>query len=193
MCKYSDEIQSMYFGSSRRQISLHTGVIYKDSDTVVSFCTASDNLKHGPAAIWAHMDRVLKHITQSNNYKTIHFISDGPTTQYRNKTNIFLWNSRITKYGVKFSTWNTLRHDMGNGRRVVFVGRSKRAADQQVLLKKRDITCAKDFVELLTATDTTIKVFIVTGKAIADIEATLPAVLKPVPNMMKIHQVCFTG
>ena len=60
-------------------------------------------------------------------------------------------------------------------------------------MKKRDITCAKDFVELLTATDTTIKVFLVTGKAIADIEATLPAVLKPVPNMMKIHQVCFTG
>jgi len=73
MCKYSDEIQSMHFGSSLRQISLHTGVIYKDSDTVVLFCTASDNLKHGPAAIWPHMDPVLEHITQGITTKS--FIS----------------------------------------------------------------------------------------------------------------------
>ena len=48
--KYESEIQSMHYGASRRQISLHTGVAYIWTD-IYPFCTVSDCLKHGPAAI----------------------------------------------------------------------------------------------------------------------------------------------
>ena len=42
-CKYSSEIQSMLFGSSQKQISLHMGVVYSKGREL-SFCTVSDCL-----------------------------------------------------------------------------------------------------------------------------------------------------
>ena len=53
-CKYQEEIQSIHFGASQRQVSQHTGVIYTKGATE-SFCSFSDNLKHGPVGIWAHL------------------------------------------------------------------------------------------------------------------------------------------
>ncbi|KAG8177528.1 hypothetical protein JTE90_023433 [Oedothorax gibbosus] len=52
--KLAKEIQS-YFGSSRNQATLHTGIIYVDKK-VISFATVSDSPDHSPAAIWAHSD-----------------------------------------------------------------------------------------------------------------------------------------
>ena len=52
-CKYQKEIQSVHFGASQKQISLHTGVAHTKVATIL-FATVSDNLKHRPPAIWAH-------------------------------------------------------------------------------------------------------------------------------------------
>ena len=41
-CGYSSEIQSVHFGASHNQATLHTGILYVDQDTV-SFCTISDS------------------------------------------------------------------------------------------------------------------------------------------------------
>lgn len=64
VCKYNEEIQSAHFGASKKQISLHTGVIYakcegKDVQTH-SFCTVSNNQDHQAHAIWAHLTPTLK-------------------------------------------------------------------------------------------------------------------------------------
>ncbi|KAH3833674.1 hypothetical protein DPMN_106987 [Dreissena polymorpha] len=42
-CKYNEEIQSIHFGASQRQVSLHTGVLYIEN-AIQSFCSLSDNL-----------------------------------------------------------------------------------------------------------------------------------------------------
>lgn len=42
-CKYSAEPQSVHFGASRKQITLHTGVIY-GKDFKEGFCTLSPSL-----------------------------------------------------------------------------------------------------------------------------------------------------
>ena len=111
-CKYSSEIQSTHFGSSKRQISIHTGVAYT-RDKTVSFATVSDCLKHGPAAIWAHLDPVLNHLRDMSPkpLKLIHFVSDGPTTQYRSKTKFFHFSKKIYEYG----TWNFWESGHGKG------------------------------------------------------------------------------
>jgi len=81
-CKYSEEIQSMHFGASQRQVSLHTGVLYT-KDNTDSFCSLSDNLKHGPAGIWAHLIPVLQWAKEKyTDVENVCFVSDGPTTQY---------------------------------------------------------------------------------------------------------------
>jgi len=53
--KYASEIQPVHFGGSKRLIGLHTGVVYMQNN-IHTFCTVSDCLKYGPAAIWAHLE-----------------------------------------------------------------------------------------------------------------------------------------
>jgi hypothetical protein len=37
---------------------------------------------------------------------TLHLWSDGPTTQYRNKTNFYLFSTLLHDWGFKVGTWN---------------------------------------------------------------------------------------
>lgn len=91
ICKLNEEVQAMHFGSSKTQITLHTGVFYlKDTEKPVSFCSISPNNSHNPEAIWAHLDPVLKYIKlHYPEVDNIHFFSDGPTSQYRQKKPFF--------------------------------------------------------------------------------------------------------
>ena len=87
--KFSEELQSFHFGGSRQQITLHTAVAYVKEDGElknVKFCTVSESLKHDVPAIWAHLTPVLKHLKEKYAVDVLHFISDGPSTQYQNKT-----------------------------------------------------------------------------------------------------------
>ena len=82
LSKMSKEIQSMHFGASKSQITLHTGVYYvKQQSNPTSFCTVSDSVNHSPAGIWAYLgpvlDEIQRHFPQID---TIHFFSDGPST-----------------------------------------------------------------------------------------------------------------
>lgn len=61
--KCSTEIQSMHFGASKSQISLHTGVMhYRNGNEIKcqSFCTNSDNIDHMAYAVWAHLEPILE-------------------------------------------------------------------------------------------------------------------------------------
>lgn len=72
-CKYDKEIQSVHFGPSQTQITLHTGVIYYKGDCTTSFCTVSDCTNHGPPAIWANLNPVLANVKEINpNIDTIY-------------------------------------------------------------------------------------------------------------------------
>lgn len=102
VCKLHSEIQSMHFGASKKQLTLHTGVAYTGNKTAKpkTFCTVSESLHHGPAAIWAHLKPVIEDIKTSEPIiDTIDFFSDGPTTQYRQKGNFYLFSTEIHKMG----------------------------------------------------------------------------------------------
>lgn len=97
-CKYHNEVQAMHF--IKDQITLHTGVLYLQNEKPVSFCSISPNNEHCPEAIWAHLDPILKYIRSAiPNVTTLHFFSDGPTTQYRQKKNFYLFSKNIYEYG----------------------------------------------------------------------------------------------
>ena len=52
-CKLQSEIQSMHFGASQRQISVHTEIAYT-KNKLWPFATVSDCLVHSPAGILGH-------------------------------------------------------------------------------------------------------------------------------------------
>lgn len=189
-CKYSTEIQAMHFGGSRNLLSLHTGVLYV-ADDIIPFCMVSDCLRHDPAAIWAHLHPILQSVTSGRKLKSIHFISDGPTTQYRNKNNFYLWATQISNYGFQKSSWNFLEAAHGKGPADGIGATVKRAADQNVIIRKCDITCAKDFISVLRENSATSKVrlYLVSEEMITAYDKDIPDKLQPVPSTMKIHQV----
>ena len=100
-----------------RNISLHTVVYYVGHDGEANtFCTISESLQHDPAAIWAHLDPVLDKIQNKHpEIDTIHYLSDGPYTQYKQKANFFLFTQSLSQRGMTFGTWNFFESGHGKG------------------------------------------------------------------------------
>lgn len=77
VAKYAKEVQSVHFGDSKRQLSLHTGVRYSNYEgqpQTACFTTVSNNLDHQSHAIWAHLEPILKRSAiQYPNVEAIHF------------------------------------------------------------------------------------------------------------------------
>ncbi|CAC5388399.1 unnamed protein product [Mytilus coruscus] len=120
VCKMSEEIQSMHFGASKKQLSLHTGVYYV-SNYQKTFCTVSENLQHGPAGIWAHLKPILKRIKQE---------SPGVTS-------------------LKYSVMDQQPTGHGKGIPDAVGGALKRHADTEVKFGK-DITNADIFLDCMS-------------------------------------------
>lgn len=89
--KFNEEIQSYHFGGSRTQITLHTSVVYLIDPEVgvmksYSICSISECNRHDAGAVWAHITPVLGYIKEiSSLIDTVHFVSDSPSSQYRNR------------------------------------------------------------------------------------------------------------
>lgn len=60
-CKYQSEVQACHFGQNLPQITLHTGMYYIKGGKA-GFCTLSESKRQDAAAIWTHMNPVLKDI-----------------------------------------------------------------------------------------------------------------------------------
>ena len=211
ICKQSSEVQSAHFGASKQQVSLHTGVMYKKicneivsedvnhgniaTDTsmsvtepeCISFCSVSASYRHDACAIWAHLKPVLNLITDCPEIDTIHMYSDGPTTQYRNKTNLFLMAHFASEYGFKAVTWTFCESGHGKGPADGIGGVIKRTADRAVA-NGADISNAEMLIQFLRSSATKVHIFEVLEADIEKVDA-VPSTLKPIPNTMQVHQV----
>jgi len=83
--------------------------------------------------IWAHLDPVLKMIQENHsNVTCLHFFSDGPASQYKQKANFYLWSTVPFKKGFSTTTWNFFEANHGKGA-PDGIGRTlKRTADNLV-------------------------------------------------------------
>ena len=74
----------MNFGANRVQLSLHTGMFYMSKGSQGS--TLSASLRYDASAVIAHLKKILSHfIMQNPSINSIRFMSDSPSTQYRNR------------------------------------------------------------------------------------------------------------
>ncbi|XP_037395079.1 uncharacterized protein LOC108426002 isoform X1 [Pygocentrus nattereri] len=149
-CKYHKEIQSVHFGGSHQQASLHTGVLYVAGDQAPqSFCTISPSRRHDPVAIWAHLDPILNQVREQHpDVCTLHFFSDAPATQYRQKGNFFHLSTEPFKYGFKQISWHFFEASHGKGAPDGVGGALKRTADK-IVAHGEDIPNAQTLYEKL--------------------------------------------
>lgn len=110
LCKYETEVQSVHFGASKKQITLQTGAFFYQTHSqikCISFCITSDCRKHDAASIWVHMEPIFKLLNEYvPNLKAVYFQSDGPSTQYKNRNNFYLFLNYCNISKFKYSTWN---------------------------------------------------------------------------------------
>ncbi|CAH0553686.1 unnamed protein product [Brassicogethes aeneus] len=193
-CKYSAEIQSMHFGGSRQQVSLHTVVVYYKSKGNLkkeSICTMSDSLRHNPEAILVHLKAVFKLISEKlPRLSTIHFISDGPSTQYRNCKMFQIIGSLIKSYlpgTLNSIIWNYTERGHGKGAPDGVGGCVKRTADSLIAMG-HDIENFTKLVDMVSENMKKIKIVSVPQQEIESLKLNM-ANIKPFKGTLQVHQV----
>ena len=192
--KYSTEIQSVHFGASKKQASLQTGVFYYKTSSGkiehISFASFSDCLRHDASAIWALLapvlELVLAHVPL---LELIHFQSDGPSNQYKNKTNFFLFKKWCKNKKVK-GTWNFTGAGHGKSGADSVGGFLKDFLDTLVACGK-DVRSAKEMDDLSKENNIKTKTFVVTEEEIKSYDCLIPEKLKAVCQTKLIHQVIY--
>ncbi|GBP84581.1 hypothetical protein EVAR_64611_1 [Eumeta japonica] len=196
LTKYAEEIQAFHFGGSRQQISLHTVVTYTKEDPsgevkTTCYCSMSQNLSHSPPAIWAHLQPILNKLPSE--VEILHFWSDGPVTQYRNKYMFYFLVAHLIEFypAITHFTWNY--HEAGHGKGAPDgVGAvCKRSADRLVG-SGNDISSLNDLSEAIQKTCPNINVYLIDDMNILEKEALLATAkeqIKTFPGTLRVHQV----
>ncbi|XP_013189980.1 uncharacterized protein LOC106134461 [Amyelois transitella] len=185
-CKQSEEIQAVHFGGSRNQVTLHTCVLYRKNANPRSICSVSPSNEHGPGAIWAHLDPIMK-LCKGFNIKNIHIFSDSPATQYRQKHNFYLFQKNIKEYKYEYATWNFFEASHGKGPADGVGGALKRQLDNHIS-HGNDIINAKEAYEYLLI-NSRVKMFYINENNIQNMMKMIPKNVIPIKGTMKIHQI----
>ena len=167
-CGYSSEIQSVHFGVPHNQATLHTGILYVNQVTV-SFCTISDSRHHDPAAIWSYLSPVFEYIQHNHSeVNTVHFVSDGPTTQYRQKKNFYLFCTQLYKEGFAgggFWNFSEAGHSKGAADGV---GDVLKCTADNIISRGQYLLDSVTLFHALVNTGTSVKLFLVLHCVIVD-------------------------
>ena len=189
-CKLNREVQAFHFGGNRKQATVHSCVAYT-SDGVQSYATISGSLRHDERAVWAHLEPVVKDVLGSRNPRptTLHVMSDGPVTQYRNKKNFYLMSTIPFLLGFKQVTWNFSEKSHGKGAPDGVGGAVKRIADTSVNMGA-DIQTPDEFYRFLKRQESSkIKFFWVCEEDIRKYDESVPEVVPLVKGTLGIHQI----
>ncbi len=143
----------------------------------------------GPAAIWTHLSPVLDLVKSSYpNVTVVHFFNDGPSTQYRQKGNFYLFCTKLQQYGFQSGTWNFLEASHGKGAPDGIGGFLKRTADRLVSHGK-DIPNAELLFGALLDVQMSVKLFYISEENIDEAVKSMPNNLQWCHQPMRIHQV----
>lgn len=192
--KYNSEVQSVHFGCSREQLTLHTAVIYYRSGETQYFCSVSNSLRHDASAVWAHLVPILREIEETvPTVSVLHVVSDSPSGQYRNKK-IFYIMSQLASYISTLTrvVWYYSECGHGKGAPDGVGGVLKRTADQLVAFGT-DITNIDTLVDSLKSAVKGVKIVTVQDYEITEKDWLLPNTLKAFPGTLKVHQAIWSA
>ncbi|XP_074040073.1 uncharacterized protein [Leptinotarsa decemlineata] len=182
LCKYACEPQSVHFGASRKQITLHTG-----------FCTVSACLRHDAAAVLANICPVIEHYQTKHdidNIDILHFLSDSPSTQYRNKKMFYYIQTYLPILfpNIKQISWNYSEAGHGKGAPDGIGAAVKRCADRLVEFNT-DIDTFDKFSQKVTENLPNIYICVIEEQDIQKCKEVLPKNIPCCVGTIKTHQI----
>ena len=132
-CQTQEEIQSAYW--DKTAITLHpAAVFFKENGSLEhkSIVCISDDEKHNADAVFAFMKELITQVKSCcPKLKLLHYWTDSPTSQYRNKTIFTLLSLHQQLFSVKAS-WNYFEAGHGKGPCDGIGGTAKRMADEAI-------------------------------------------------------------
>lgn len=190
-CQSQDEIQSAYWNSS--SVTLHPVVVYYKSDTELqhkNYVFVSDLQQHNAKAVTAILTKlvplILSEITGTSH---LHYWTDSPTSQYRNRYIFDLICRHEQLFSVPAS-WNYFEAGHGKGPCDGIGGAAKRQASEAVRQGKATIQDAQEFYNWAKSSERSIKYLFYSTEEYNTAEKILSArVVRPIPGTMKTHAV----
>lgn len=198
-CRGLDEVQSAYW--SQTQVTLHPTVIYSSNGEEPaqhsSYVYVSDDLNHNANTVITFVKDLIEKVKEIDpDVKAIHYWTDGPTSQYRNKTVFYLIANHKESFGID-AYWNFFEAGHGKGPCDGIGGVTKRSADIAMKSGRCSIQDASDFYAWSQSDACNLKSisFTYIDKAVCEENSveisTWPA--KPVKGTMKVHAVIGRG
>ena len=195
-CKSVEEIQTAYWNQTG--VTLHPVVVYykKNGETQhKSYVVVSDEMSHFPSTVHAFIDKLIPELKLlSPELSFIHYWTDGPTSQYRNRQCFFTVANHRELYGVG-ARWNYFEVGHGKGPCDGLGGTTKRMADEAVRCQKNVIQDAHDFFKWATSSNMKAVTFIfVSTEECKSMDNILKVRdVKPVKGTFKLHVVSGIG
>lgn len=196
-CRSHEEVQSAYFNMT--SVTLHPTVVYWKNEngdlTHKSFVTVSDEMSHKSSTVLAFLDDLIPELKKIDDQLTvIHYWSDSPSSQYRNKFMFDAVANHEVLYGCR-ARWNYFESGHGKGPCDGLGGTCKRMADEAIRSGKAVIVDAKGFYEwgkTSSLTNVTFR-FVSSEKCMAKAKVLTEKTIKPVKGTMKLHAVIGQG
>ena len=125
---------------------------------------------------------------QDHTIDTLHVLSDGPATQYHNRSNCFLMSSVPYTWGFKRVTWNFSERSHGKGAPDGVGGVLKHKADMHVF-GGSDLQTPRDLFDYLQQSTENVTVKWIEEEHISAMDEMLPSSVPPVTGISSTPQV----
>ena len=196
ICRSLDEVQTAYWNQTA--VTLHPIVVYFKSEKNElkhkSFVVVSDVMSHSAGTVCSFLDAVIPLLKEiDKDLHEIHYWTDSPSSQYRNRYIFQAIMDHKEKYGIA-ARWNYFEAGHGKGPCDGVGGTTKRMADEAIRQGTCSIQDAQEFYEW--AVSSTMKdihfVFVPKDTCERKQGEFAQMVTKPVKNTMKLHAVVGT-
>lgn len=193
-CVHADEIQTAYF--DKCSVTLHPVVVYiKDLNTQelihTSYIYVSNTQSHNSSTVYAFITRITSELRSKRpDIDCIHYITDSPTSQYRNKLMMYVVANHDKLFGLKAS-WQYWEAGHGKGPCDGVGGTSKRLADLAVKRQTAVIQSAEDYFRWRNSLENSQTKYCYVAKeecdkALAELNSLK---IKPIKGTFSIHSV----
>lgn len=190
-CTNMEEVQSAYWNTD--MVSLHTMVAYLPGGKIQSFVAVSSSLQHNATVVYCILLKIIPLIRQLlPGLVKIHYLTDSPTSQYRNKTIFKLICEHAKEFDGVSAQWNYLEVGHGKGPCDGLGASVKRAADMAVKQEKSSIQDANEFFTWASENNSSkIRYVLYSERDIELAKSRLEKyqTLVSIPGTMKIHAV----
>lgn len=192
-CKSVEEIQSAYWNQT--DVTLHPAVAYYKDDKGdtqhKSYVVVSDEMSYPSSTVHAILEKLILEIkTLISSIEFIHYWTDGPTSQYRNRIKNFTIANQMEMFGMR-ARWNYFEVGHGKGPSDGLGGTTKRMGDEAVRCQKTVIQDANDFYKwACTSNMKSVMFFFVSSQECHGMQELLKSrEVKPIKGTLKLHVV----